>query len=119
MKRGDIVCIKTTGELVMVIKDATRMADYHPQSNFLAVEQEDMLTVRVRRPVETENGITHVDNTFYTFELESPQDHLNRKAEAYMMNLNMQKSVIYKKIKELEKEVQQDNTFDASQFKVN
>ncbi len=87
MNQGDLLCVKCTGEVVV----ATEIGEL----------------ICVRRARQTQDGVIYEFYNFYPYELETPELYLNRKAEAYMLNLQMQKSVIGRKIAELEQEVEE------------
>lgn len=68
---GETAVLKTTGEKVIVLGTLTIPGQPAP-------------TVNVRRPIATkDNGLVHVDNTFFEFELETFEQQLTREfAEA-------------------------------------
>ena len=90
MNQGDLLCVKSTGELVTFLNEGLQGE------------------LCCRRGRLTQNGIIYVKEKFAPFEVETPELYLNRKAEAYMLNLKMQKSVIGKKIAELERDVEDE-----------
>ncbi len=74
---GQIMCHKTTGELVVVLE--------------LVGER----GVEVSRPVMShENGITHVKNAVYTFELETVEEHLRREAKEMVLKTKIQEEMM-------------------------
>lgn len=76
MPIGDIFCLKLTGELVMVLKD----------------KPYDDGSIKVRRPVVShEDGISHVDESFFPFELETEEAHLQRDAQAMILKYKVQR----------------------------
>jgi hypothetical protein len=90
VNQGDLLCVKCTGEVVTLLSDDGKAE-----------------LVDVRRGKQTRDGFVYVVEHYLPCELETPELYLNRKAEAYMLNLQMQKSVIGRKIAELEQEVEE------------
>ena len=89
MNQGDLLCVKCTGEVVTYLKTDENGIPW------------------CRRGKLTRDGIVYEEEWFGLNELETPEQYLNRKAEAYMLNLQMQKSVIGRKIAELEQEIEE------------
>ena len=74
MKAGDILCIKTTGELVVVLH-------VYPDEG----------KVEVRRPTMTrDNGIIHNAEVLLKTELETSEDHLRREANEMLIKEKIQ-----------------------------
>lgn len=63
-KRGDLAFIRTTGEQVTVLTPAESLSE--------------SAVVQVRRPVAGQNGIDHIVNEFFLFELESLDEQRKR-----------------------------------------
>lgn len=76
METGDILCIKTTGELVTVLTVYSTSDE-----------------VDVRRPVSGRDGISHEKLTLQTVELETEEQHLNREANAMILKVKIQKEL--------------------------
>lgn len=80
MQFGDLLCMKTTGELVYVL-------------GVYEVEGQ-RTTVDVRRPVMGRAGISHPTNGFFADELETPEQHLRHEAKEMMLKANIQREVL-------------------------
>jgi hypothetical protein len=78
MLAGDILCIKTTGELVIVLG-----------------KNEDG-TVNVRRPSMGKDGIYHSQNSFFEFELQTSEEHLRQEANEMILKNRIQKETLKK-----------------------
>ncbi len=79
MKPGQVMCLKTTGELCIVIKDL----------------QAESGQVLVRRPLMShENGIQHSEDSFYPFELESVEEHLRHEAKEMLLKTQIQEEMM-------------------------
>jgi hypothetical protein len=81
MKFGDLLCLKTTGELVFVLEVFPGTDDTAPQ-------------VEVRRPTMTREGITHAEDMFYQDELETPEQHLRYEAKEMVLKANIQEEIL-------------------------
>ena len=92
MQRGDIMAVKTTGEICYVL-EAEGFDD----------EQSPLDVVVVRRPKLTQNGIEHEETTFLAGELETLQEHVNREAKEGTYKLEAQRLIINKKLRELDR----------------
>lgn len=75
-----MVAVKTTGELVTVLGES--------------INNEEQFSVR--RPKMGPNGVEHLDEEFYSFELETPSDHINREAQEQLTRMIAQKEIIQK-----------------------
>jgi hypothetical protein len=70
---GSIVCLKTTGEIVVVLGPA----------------EEGEFTIR--RPVMTsKDGIRHSIDNVFAIELETEEEHLRREAAAMILKIKIQ-----------------------------
>ncbi len=79
MKPGTVACLRTTGELCIVIRDA----------------QADGGMVFVRRPLMShENGIQHSEDTFFPFELETVEEHLRHEAKEMLLKTQIQEEMM-------------------------
>lgn len=78
MKPGELVCLKSTGELCVILGPAV---DVHPQEGHY----------QIRRPVMThDNGIKQVTEDVYAFELETEEEHLRREAKSMLLKVKIQ-----------------------------
>lgn len=78
IKVGDILCVKTTGELVYVLGPFGETGPLKEQS------------VTVRRATMTEGkSIKHEINEFRVDELETPEQHLNREADKARLQMRL------------------------------
>lgn len=84
MELGQVVAIKTTGELVTV------------------VDEEKDNTVAVRRPKMGPNGVEHKTDFFFVYELESPEEHINREAKEQLARQIAQREIINKGMRQYE-----------------
>lgn len=80
MKFGDILCLKTTGELVFVLGEPA--ADSENKS------------ISVRRPTMTREGIIHSTDVFYQAELETPEEHLRHEAQEMVLKADIQEEML-------------------------
>jgi hypothetical protein len=87
-KRGDVIAIKTTGEIVYALGNA-----YGSDTG---------RKIDVRRPVLSDSGIEHVLATFFLDELESVEAYVNREATMQTYKIKAQKNILEKAIRELE-----------------
>lgn len=78
-EQGKIVCLRTTGELVMLLKDIK-------EGTFSG-------TFLVRRPLMTRNGIVHVEDNFRPFELETVEQHLRHEANEMFLKSQIQEEL--------------------------
>ncbi len=75
MEPGKIMCYKTTGELCTILGENK----INPK------------LTNIRRPVMShENGISHIYETVYDFELETVEDHLRREAKEMLLKVRIQ-----------------------------
>jgi glutamyl-tRNA reductase len=88
IKRGDVLALKTTGEIVYVLGE--------PYGSDTGQK------VDIRRPRLSENGISHEVNVVFVDELETIQEYVNREAEMATFKLEAQKNILEKKMRELE-----------------
>jgi hypothetical protein len=77
MQFGDILCLKTTGELVFVL-----------------TTYDNLKTADVRRPTMERDGIFHKVDTFFQAELETPEEHLRREAKDMILKGDIQNEVL-------------------------
>ncbi|SRR6266404_7370657 len=83
MKPGQVMCLKTTGELCIVIGRSPEVE---------AVNGSVYIT---RRPVMThENGISHSLDTFQGFELETVEEHLRHEAKEMLLKTQIQEEMM-------------------------
>lgn len=75
-KSGDVVVLKTTGEMAIVLGPA-------PQAGWFSI----------RRPVMTRDGIIHEKDVMHELELESSEDHLNREANEMILKVRIQEEM--------------------------
>jgi|ERR1035437_1131235 hypothetical protein len=86
LEPGEIMCRKTTGELVLIIEKSV------PE---LASVQDHKEAVVVRRPVMTHNlGISHSLEVVYICELETMEEHLRREANEMIFKSKLQDEVM-------------------------
>lgn len=71
-EQGKILCVKTTGELVTLV----------------SVNENG--TWDANRPVMTRDGILHRTDSFFPFELETQESHLNREADDMFLKSQIQ-----------------------------
>jgi hypothetical protein len=76
MQLGDLLTIKTTGELVYVLSETDRK------------------TFKVRRPVMSRDGITHFTDEFFADELETIEEHLRRELADMKLKARLQKELL-------------------------
>jgi hypothetical protein len=88
ISRGDVVALKTTGEIVFALGD--------PYGSDTGKK------VDVRRPVLSDSGIDHVLATFFVDELETVEEYVNREATMQTYKIRAQKNILEKAIRELE-----------------
>lgn len=81
MKFGDLLCLKTTGELCFVLQVFPGTDKTAPM-------------VEVRRPTMTREGIVHAIDTFYQDELETPEQHLRYEAKEMVLKANIQDEIL-------------------------
>lgn len=78
MPIGDIFCLKLTGELVTVISN----------------DNNGDGSIEVRRPVVShDEGISHEEESFFPFELETEEAHLAREAQAMILKYKAQRAM--------------------------
>jgi hypothetical protein len=77
-KPGTILCLKTTGELVLILKEI--------EGN------EGRESVLVRRPVMGRDGIGHMSDLVFPFELETVEEHLRGEAKELLLKSKIQKA---------------------------
>lgn len=76
---GTVLCRKTTGELCIVLNITDAVQGL----------------LHVRRPVMTaENGINHVVDDVYTYELETVEDHLRHEAKEMVLKQTIQEEMM-------------------------
>lgn len=73
---GELLAIKTTGELVYIISETDRK------------------TYKVRRPSMTRDGIVHSTDEFFADELETIEAHLRRELSDMKLKAKLQKEVL-------------------------
>ena|SRR6266550_6376601 len=79
MKPGQVMCLKTTGELCIVVQDV----------------QVPGGMVSVRRPLMShDNGIQHSEDAFYPFELETVEEHLRHEAKEMLLKTQIQEEMM-------------------------
>ncbi len=79
MKPGQVMCLRTTGELCIVIK----------------VPQIEGDQLKVRRPLMShENGIQHSEDYFFPFELETVEEHLRHEAKEMLLKTQIQEEMM-------------------------
>lgn len=87
MEPGQVLAIKTTGELVTVIgKDGDKAS----------------LLLVVRRPKMGPSGVEHLVDEFNDYELESPEEHINREAKEQLARQIAQREIINKGMRQYE-----------------
>lgn len=74
IKAGEIMCLKTTGEIVCVLGE---------------VQPGDR--VYIRRPIQNQAGISHASDTVYQFELEEPLEHFRKEAKEMLDKADIQR----------------------------
>lgn len=89
MHFGDILCLKTTGELCFIL----RVYEAEGQRT----------TVDVRRPVMGREGITHMTDSFFAEELETAEQHLRHEANEMVLKLDIQQEIMAKREEEASK----------------
>ena len=85
IKRGDILAVKTTGEIVYLLGN--------PYGSDTGQK------VDVRRPLLTEYGIKHEITTFFADELEPVEQYAEREANIQVLKLKMQRKLMDEKVK--------------------
>ena len=77
MEPGQIVCLKSTGELCVVLG-----------------ENDDGVSINIRRPkMSHEDGINHEEMFVYPFELETVEEHLRREAKEMVLKVKIQEEM--------------------------
>jgi hypothetical protein len=95
-KIGDILAIKTTGEIVYVLTDEDD--SQYKEDGFSG----HYVEVKVRRPILSENGIAHEVAIFRSNELETVEEYVQREATMQTYKIKAQKNILEKAIRELE-----------------
>jgi len=79
MKPGQLMCLRTTGELCIITRSAA----------------EDGGKVAVRRPVMShDDGIRHSEDGFFPFELETVEEHLRHEAKEMLLKTQIQEEMM-------------------------
>lgn len=79
MKPGDVLALKTTGELVTII----------------GIPTDDESRCVIRRPKMTQSGIEHLLENIFQLELETPSEHIDREVGEQLLKMKAQQ-VIFK-----------------------
>jgi hypothetical protein len=97
---GDVVMVKTTGEMVFVLTEPKLITP-----NEALGERECVL---VRRPIITDDGVKHVISEFMMDELVPIETYINYETTVNTMKLVAQKRIFEAKVRELEVEDEEE-----------